>query len=266
MVCLNCNNTYEGAYCPHCGQSAKTKRLRLIEMVNDFIGSFVGGDNKFLNTSVGLICRPGHLVREFLVGKRARYYNPLQMFVFMLTIYAIISYLLGINTSIFDELGTLNLNEDVEPSKYASVDFILEKLSDLTSDKLYGTLSIVLFSVLPYRWLFRKYRIARPDGQELALNCTEQFYTQVFDSCTNMILSTLMLPLCLIPGSDTVLSSIYYIAASVYTVVLYCQLLGIKWWKSIILNAVAMILTVLFFALTLFLIAIFAGVVEGLSK
>ena len=43
MVCLNCNNTYEGAYCPHCGQSAKTKRLRLIEMVNDFIGSFVGG-------------------------------------------------------------------------------------------------------------------------------------------------------------------------------------------------------------------------------
>ena len=265
MKCLNCGNSFKGDFCPHCGQKAATKRLRLTEIVNNFIGSFVGGDNKFLRTCCDLICRPGHMVRDFLLGKRVRYYNPLQMYVFMLTVYAVVSYVLGISESIFDDMTKIDFGDD-DKSKYASVDFIMGQISELSTNKLYGTITMSLFAVLPYRWLFRKCKIERPDGREFALNYTEQFYTLVYDSCISLILSILLLPLSLIPGLGDVLTTIYQIVPIIYLVLLYSQLLHIKWWKSLIKNAIALTLTILLFMVFLMLIAIIAGVVEGVME
>ena len=265
VLCLNCGNNFKGDYCPHCGQKAKTKRLRLSEMVNNFVGSFVGGDNKFLNTCRDLICHPGYMVKDYLLGKRIRYYNPLQMYVFILTLYAIISFVLGITDSVFDELTRLDFGDDEDVSKYASVEFIMNQLSELSSNKLYGTLLLTLFAVLPYRWLFRKCKVERQDGRKLALNYTEQFYAQMYHSCITLTLSTIMLPLCLIPGSDNILTSFYQVITIVYLVVLYRQLMGIKWWKSLILCILATIMTIILFAITLFIVVIPIGVVEGLK-
>ena len=163
MVCLNCNNTFESDYCPYCGQAAKTKRLRLTEIVNNFIGSFVGGDNRFLRTCLDLICRPGYMVRDYLNGKRVRYYNPLQLYVFMLTLYAVVSYVLGVSDSIIDDMTNLDLDTDVEASKYASVDFIIKCIAEVGSNKLYGTLVIAFFSSFPYLWFFRKCKVPRKE-------------------------------------------------------------------------------------------------------
>ena len=265
MICLNCGNSYEGNFCPSCGQKAATKRLKFGEMVNNFLNSFVGGDNVFMNTSRDLVVRPGHMVRNYLLGKRVRYYNPLQMYVFMLTVYAVVSYVLGISESIFDDMTKLDFGND-EESKYASVEFIVTQISKLSSNKLYGTLTMSLFAVFPYRWFFRKCKIERPDGQKLALNKSEQFYVQMYDSCISLILSTLMLPLSLFSEWDDVLTTTYHIVTITYLVLLYCQLLGIKWWKSLILNAIALVLTFLSFLMLVMVISIIAGVVEGLMK
>ena len=90
-VCLNCGNTFKGEFCPHCGQNASTKRLKITETAADFVNSFVGGDNKFMRTCIDLFTRPGYMVRDYLLGKRVRYYNPLQLFLFLLTVFAIFS-------------------------------------------------------------------------------------------------------------------------------------------------------------------------------
>ena len=93
--CLNCGNTFEGNFCPHCSQKAKTKRLKLSEIIGDFVNSFIGGDNKFVRTCHDLIVRPGHMVREYLLGHRCQYYNPLQMLIYIITVYSILTYLFG---------------------------------------------------------------------------------------------------------------------------------------------------------------------------
>ena len=264
-TCLNCGNAFEGEYCPHCGQKANTKRLRLTETVNNFVGSFVGGDNKFLCTCRDLFIRPGHMIREYMQGKRIGYYNPLQLFVFLLTAYAILSYVLNVSDTIFDDMTTINFETDTQPTKYEYLDFVLKNITKISSNKLYGNIVLSSFAALSFQWAFRKYRIARPDGQQLPLNLTEQFYTQMYHSCIGMFLSIVMLPLCLIKGFDGFLTTVYYIITTIYIIVLYRQLYNIQWWKSVLLNCGGMILTMLIFFIVLMLVAVTAGVAEGVK-
>ena len=110
--CLNCGNTFEGNFCPHCGQKSKTKRLKLKEILDDFINSFVGGDNKFVRTCHDLCFRPGHMVREYLLGHRCKYYNPLQMLIYFITLYSILTYLFGGDPFELNEIKESDLDLD----------------------------------------------------------------------------------------------------------------------------------------------------------
>lgn len=263
MRCLNCGNTYKGNFCPHCGQKASTKRLRLSEALKNMIGPFVGGDNKFMRTCRDLFLRPGHLTRKYLLGKRIVYYHPLQMFVYVLTVYAVVSFFLGSRSSIFDEMTSLNFKTSELDEDYAFIRFVLNSVNKITTNKLYCTISLALFSVPCSRWIFRKYTITRPDGQKLALNHTEQFYAQIYQSCISILISIILLPLCLIDGISEVVASVYKAITMFYSVFLYKQMLGIKWWKSILLTVVGTLMTVLLFLFVLMTICFIAAVVDG---
>lgn len=258
MHCLNCGNTYKGNYCPHCGQKAKTKRLNLFEMVSNLVASFVGGDNMFLNTCRDLVQRPGHMVRSYLQGKRARYYNPLQMYVFTLTAYAIVSYIFGASSTILDDMFKFEIEPDKDYSETSFINTIIACMQKIYSNKLYGALLSTLFSVPAFRWFFRKCKVKRPDGQLLALNYTEHFCTQMYFSCLIMIISIIMLPLCLVDGMDLMIRIIYQGVSIVYIIFLYKQLLRIGWLKSLILNTLAMVVSIIFLGTILALFFIFA--------
>ena len=105
-----------------------------------------------------------------------------------------------------------------------------------------------------------------PDGQQLPLNLTEQFYTQMYHSCISLFFSVAMLPLCLIKSLDVITSVIYQIVTIAYVVIFYRQLMTIGWWKSIVLNAISLLLTIILFIVSLMLIAVIAGVIETLTK
>lgn len=263
MICLNCGNSYEGNFCPSCGQKAATKRLKFGEMVNNFLNSFVGGDNVFMNTSRDLVVRPGHMVRNYLLGKRIKYYNPLQMFVFTLTVYAIVSYVLNISSSIFDEMTTFDLDLAGDNKNQVITSFISDSLNKLFSNKLYGTLFSIIFAIPSYHFFFRKCKIERPDGQMLSLSHTEQFYAQMYHSCVIMLISIVLLPLCLIKGSDTALGVFYGVISVYYVVVLYKQMLGIGWLKCIYLNILSMILSIILLSAAFAIIFIAANTIDS---
>ena len=60
--------------------------------------------------------------------------------------------------------------------------------------------------------------------------------------------------------------AIYQIVTIAYIVILYRQLMAISWWKSIVLNAISLLLTIILFIVSLMLIAVIAGVIETLTK
>lgn len=263
--CLNCGHIYKGQFCPHCGQKAKTKRLQFVELLKNFIAPFVGGDSKAVNTCRDLFIRPGYMVRDYLLGKRIRYYNPLQFLIFAITTYAIVSYVLGVHTSVFDDLAEIELDFEDKTKDYVSLGLLAKFAKALYTNKLYGTFFFSLLAVFPYRMLFRT-KILRPDGAMLPLNLTEQFYTQMFFSCLQMMVSIILLPVCLIKGTDEIEENIYQTVSLVYVVVIYKQLLGIGWVKSALRSILALVLTMMLLIVLIILVLVAAMLIESALK
>ncbi len=83
--CLNCGAVYNGNYCPRCGQSAKTARIKWKSIVIGFLAIFDIEEESFFSTLWQLLWRPGQLVSDYLNGKRVVYFRPYKM-VIMLSI------------------------------------------------------------------------------------------------------------------------------------------------------------------------------------
>ena len=93
-VCPNCNKPMgeEDRFCPHCGQKLLEKgdysvRKFLVESVGDFFHF----DSKFMHTIVPLLIKPGLLTKEYLEGKRQRFFHPFKMFLFISVVYFLVT-------------------------------------------------------------------------------------------------------------------------------------------------------------------------------
>lgn len=86
--CLNCEQqTHNAAYCSSCGQKTTTHRYSLQHFVmHDFVHGVFHFDKGFFYTVKELFTRPGHSIREFIQGKRAKHFNYITMLIILITI------------------------------------------------------------------------------------------------------------------------------------------------------------------------------------
>lgn len=257
MKCLNCGTKYEGNYCPECGQSAGTKRFQAIEMFTSVVTSIIGGDNKLLTTCYDLLRRPGYMVREYLLGKRVTYYAPVPLLICLVAIYALASYIITDAVSPFD-LIKFNLEEDDVTTGSART--FIQYYAAIIDNKVYFALISVVLNLLPYRYVFRKCKIERPDGTMQQLNLPEHFFSIVYQTCFNMLLSFILLPFSLIEGSEVWTTKLCFVAPTIYCIILYKQICGISYLKSICLNIIATVIAIIAsFLLLLFIFGILYG-------
>ena len=83
-VCKNCGTVFAGNFCPRCGQSRNTPRYVLKGIVGNVLRTIFRVDGKFAHTLLELLYRPGHMMRDFIQGRRINYTLPLAM-VFLMT-------------------------------------------------------------------------------------------------------------------------------------------------------------------------------------
>jgi len=88
--CSNCHAKTTGAYCQQCGQTTSIRRITFRETLGDFFSSTFSLEGPLLSTIRLLIVNPGLLLREFISGKRKKYYKPVSFFVVLTAIYLII--------------------------------------------------------------------------------------------------------------------------------------------------------------------------------
>lgn len=93
-VCINCGETYEGNFCPTCGQSNKTERFDLKNLLKNFLSEAINIEHGFLRNFLELFWRPGYMMRDYLAGRRKDYHKPFQTLFVMTTIYLITAHLL----------------------------------------------------------------------------------------------------------------------------------------------------------------------------
>lgn len=94
--CLNCRDHYTGNYCPRCGQAASTSRFSMKVAAENFAEAYGMGERGMFRTILDLILRPGHLILDFLRGKRASYFAPFKMYFLLAAVSLLVTHGLNI--------------------------------------------------------------------------------------------------------------------------------------------------------------------------
>jgi hypothetical protein len=81
-ICLNCNAHLHGRYCHVCGQENLEPKESVWHLISHFFNDITHFDGKFFSTVKFLITKPGFLSKEYMLGRRASYLNPIRMYVF----------------------------------------------------------------------------------------------------------------------------------------------------------------------------------------
>src|SRR4030095_10871822 len=87
MNCLNCGTAVMGRYCHVCGQENIEPKESFWHLVTHFFNDVTHFDGKFFITLKDLLLKPGFLTKEYMIGKRASYLNPVRMYVFTSAIF-----------------------------------------------------------------------------------------------------------------------------------------------------------------------------------
>jgi uncharacterized protein DUF3667 len=114
-ICLNCNASLYGRYCHICGQENLEPKETVWHLVNHFFQDVTHFDGKFFSTVKYLITKPGFLSREYMLGRRASYLNPIRMYVFTSAIFFVILF------SLTNADKIMKLDEKPEKEKAAGI-------------------------------------------------------------------------------------------------------------------------------------------------
>ena len=80
--CLNCHIAVKGRFCHRCGQENIEPKESVWDLIAHFFKDITHFDGKFLSTVKYLFKKPGFLSKEYMVGRRASYVNPIRMYIF----------------------------------------------------------------------------------------------------------------------------------------------------------------------------------------
>jgi hypothetical protein len=93
--CKNCEAPLLGNFCSNCGQTAHVHRVTIKHFLHEFFHAFTHTDKGIFLLIKELILRPGIVAREYLDGKRKKYFSPLTFLIIIASLYAYIGHLTG---------------------------------------------------------------------------------------------------------------------------------------------------------------------------
>lgn len=95
--CLNCDGPLNGPYCPACGQKRDLPAFTWHFLLQELPASLFQVDRGIWYTIRQLFTRPGHAIRDYLEGKRVRYFRPLSLLVLSAGLYGFLGLFLDID-------------------------------------------------------------------------------------------------------------------------------------------------------------------------
>lgn len=78
-ACLNCGTSLHGPFCHQCAQRARTEPLNWRWLGHELAYGLFSLDRGIVFSIKELFTRPGHAVRDYLEGKRKRYFPPITL-------------------------------------------------------------------------------------------------------------------------------------------------------------------------------------------
>ncbi len=78
--CTNCGRVLAGPYCHGCGQPARSFIRALPGLIREIASDTLYYDSRMWRTLKALMLQPGHLSREYVHGRRARFTSPVRLY------------------------------------------------------------------------------------------------------------------------------------------------------------------------------------------
>lgn len=222
--CLNCDSTLlpTQAYCSVCGQRADTQRLSMHDITHALIHVFTHADHSVFALARDLAHKPGRVAREYVAGKRRKYFNP---FTFVVVVVGVASLVLA-------------------ATKF--VDFTGMAPANPVSAFLQRNINLVILLQLPLLSLFGML-LFRKAGLRFVEHLVLASYTSGFRS---LFFTLLVAPIwALTHWNHAVTVAVYLVAWIVYFGVACAQFYGgNRWWswlKGCVLAVLAQAVTTL---------------------
>jgi hypothetical protein len=110
-TCKNCENSFEGKYCPNCSQKADTHRFTIKHFAHEFFHAFTHTDKGIFFLIKELFLRPGKVAREFNAGKRKKYFNPITYLLIVMALQIYLSQKTGLTNFYIEQVRQTNQTE-----------------------------------------------------------------------------------------------------------------------------------------------------------
>lgn len=91
--CLNCNHnlTKTQNFCSNCGQVTSTHRFTIASFFHEGFHAVTHADKGLFYLLKELTIRPGVVAREFIQGKRKKYFNPFTFFLLLMALFVFVN-------------------------------------------------------------------------------------------------------------------------------------------------------------------------------
>jgi hypothetical protein len=231
--CKNCGTSFEGKFCPNCSQKADTHRFTLAHFAHETTHAVTHTDKGILLLIKEMFVRPGIVAREYVQGKRKKYFNPIT---FLLILMAVQVY--AVKKTDFYGKFTRQVQQTYQEmikatpnGKRAAKEFNkqmekADRQATLATDnnKLLTVIFIPFLSLLT--WLFFR---------KAGFNYAENLIFNVLINGQMIVFFVLVciIPVIVKPSFVVWVMYIYMLGSWVYSIIAYKQFYSQRWGKTI---------------------------------
>jgi ribosomal protein L37E len=187
--CLNCGFNVEEHYCSRCGQPNLELKEDFWQFISHSVAHYFHFDNKFFKTLVPLVSKPGKVTLDYLAGKRARYINPISMYIFVSIVYFIVVYAPKKHEKTNNTVNFVKAKPILDSISTPLAGVVNKKVVDKTQEAIEESFDKNTFTALPFKQqdtiikdLRAKYQATKSDSIAKLIKRFEPIYFNSNDS------------------------------------------------------------------------------------
>jgi len=253
--CANCSFPLDQQfrYCPNCSQKVHLHRLTLHDIIHDAIHYFTHADKGIVGLVKDLVVKSGNVAKEYVSGKRKKYFPPLNFYLLIGTIYVLAIGFVApkTNVDVLKEHPEINRIQNKDVRQYVIRIYERQYKALAFINKYSNTVSMIAVPLTcVFYWLF--YIRGRYNYTEHMIACL------YMGGLTNLVFALIFVPFSLVTGvkySSMWLTGIYVVFQISYAAIFYYRFIGrttrAAAWKA---AGVSLFVTVFWIALTVLLL------------
>ena len=256
-ICANCSYSLDEGYkfCPNCSQKTSLHRLNMHDVVHEAIHYFTHADKGIFGLLKDLVVKNGRVAKEYVEGKRKRYFPPLNFYLLVATVFVIVINLASPKEQLAVNSSSPEIQSIKDPVQRNRVIQIYERRSKAVTfmNRYSNIVSMIALPLLSFIY-FLFYIKGRYNYTE---HLTAGMYMMGFSNLTYVLI---FVPVSLMvdvkPGAATFFFiSLFMLVQAAYCSLYYYNFIGRPGTKRVV-KAVLVSLFVFFFWMSLSSVAI----------